>query len=149
MLFTVPYKIFEQKASPKNVFVNAFNSLYFLLIVIPFLTHFSLSVIREKETGMRRFMMASGLNPVIHFISWLLHYTIINVFVSLLYVMALKVSVFTEDSISLLYFIVFLALQSFFGLIWCLQPFINSSKMAFFTVGFFLLLSQCMAYLVD
>ena len=149
MLFTVPYKIFEQVSSPTNVLVNAFNSLYFILIVIPLLTHFTMSVVREKETGMRRLMMASGLNPVIHFISWLLHYTIMNVFVTLLYVLALKVSVFTEDSISLLYFIVFLALQSFFGLIWCLQPFINSSKMAFFTVGFFLLLSQCMAYLVD
>ena len=149
MLFTVPYKIFEQKASPKNVLINAFNSLYFLLIVIPFLTHFALSVVREKETGMRRFMMASGLNPVIHFITWLLHYTVMNVFVSLLYVLALKISVFTEDSISLLYLIVFLALQSFFGLIWSLQPFINSSRMAFFIVGFFLLLSQCLSYLVD
>ena len=141
MLFTVPYKIFEQKASPKNVLINSFNSLYFLLIVIPFLTHITVSVVREKESGMRRLMMASGLNPVIHFISWLLHYTILNVFVSVLYTAALKVSVFTEDSISLLFLVVFLALQSFFGLIWSLQPFINSSRMAFFTVGFFLLLS--------
>ena len=149
MLFTVPYKVFEQKASPKNVLINSFNSLYFLLIVIPFLTHISIAVVREKETGMRRLMMASGLNPVIHFISWLLHYTIINIFVSLLYTLALKISVFKEDSISLMFIIVFMAMQSFFGFIWCLQPFINSSKMAFFIVGFFVLLSQTMSYIVD
>ena len=79
-----------------------------------------MSVVREKETGMRRLMMASGLNPVIHFISWLLHYTVVNIFVSLLYTLALKISVFKEDSISLLFLIVFMALQSFFGLVWSL-----------------------------
>ena len=106
----MPYKIFEQSSSPTDVFVSAYNSMYFLLIVTPLLIHFSIVVAREKETGMKQLMLANGLNPVVHFVSWLLHYTVISLFVSLIYVVALKVSVFREDSFTLLFTMMFLAL---------------------------------------
>ena len=149
VFFTLPYKIFEQKSSPTDVFVSAYNSLYFFLIVTPLLIHFSIVIAREKESGMKQLMLSNGLNPVIHFVSWLLHYTAISLFVSIIYAVALKISVFKQDSFALLFLMMFLALESFFGLVWALQPFINSSRIAFFTVGFFLFLSYCMCYLVD
>ena len=77
-------------------------------------------IAREKESGMKQLMLANGLNPVIHFVSWLLHYTVICLFVTLIYVVALKVSVFREDSFVLLFLMMFLALESFFGLVWAL-----------------------------
>ena len=69
---------------------------------------------------MKQLMLANGLNPVIHFVSWFLHYTVISLVVSLIYVVALKVSVFREDSFALLFLMMFLALESFFGLVWAL-----------------------------
>ena len=102
------------------MFVSAYNSLYFFLIVTPLLIHFSIVIGREKESGMKQLMLANGLNPAIHFVSWFLHYTAISLAVSIIYVVALKVSVFREDSFALLFLMMFLALESFFGLVWAL-----------------------------
>ena len=107
---TVPFKNFELISSAANSFVLNYNTTYFLFILMPLVIHFSIVVAREKETGMKQKMLASGLNPVVHFLSWLLHYTFVSLFVSLIYVIALKISVFKEDSFGVLYLMTFFAL---------------------------------------
>ena len=77
---------------------------------MPLVIHFSGVVAREKETGIKQKLLANGLSPVIHFLSWLLHYTVISLFVSFIYVIALKISVFKEDSFALLFMMTFTAL---------------------------------------
>ena len=103
-----------------DLFVLNYNMTYFLFILMPLVIHFSGIVAREKETGMKQKLLASGLSPVIHFLSWLLHYTAINFFLSFIYVVALKISVFKEDSFALLFLMTFFAVQSFFGLVWAI-----------------------------
>ena len=110
MLFTVPFKNFELVSSLADLFVYNYNTTYFLFILMPLVIHFSSVLAREKETGMKQKLLASGLSPVIHFLSWLLHYTAINLFVTFIYVVALKISVFKEDSFALLFLMTFTAL---------------------------------------
>ena len=73
----------------------------------------------------------------------------INFALTLFYVVMVKGAVFKEDSFMLLFEMVFFAVQSFFGLIWVLQPFIRSAKMSMLTMGFFFFVSFYLAFLVD
>ena len=63
--------------------VRAFTSLYFFVTVIPLVVYTTMQVAREKETGMRQLMFDNGLNPAIHFVSWLLFYTVLNLIISI------------------------------------------------------------------
>ena len=81
-----------------NVMVNAFTSLYFVVTLLPLAIYTTMQIAREKESGMLHFMFSNGLNPALHFISWLIFYAVINLLISLFYVATMGPIIFKEDS---------------------------------------------------
>lgn len=61
----------------------------------------------------------------------------------------MKLVVFKDDSWLLIFAIVFLSIESLFGLIWALQPFFKTARMALFVTCFFLFLSFYATFIVD
>ena len=57
--------------------------------------------------------------------------------------------VFKEDSFTLLFVLVFLAIESIFGLIWALQPLFKTANMGVLIFGLVFWLSYYAAYLVN
>ena len=110
IMFTLPYQIMLYKTSPLNIMVGAFTSIYFFVTVIPLVIYTTMQVAREKETGMRQLMFDNGLNPAIHFVSWLVFYTGINFLTSVLYVTSMGAIVYKDDSWVLLFIVVFLSI---------------------------------------
>ena len=110
VMFTIPYQIMLYKTSPLNVMVRAFTSLYFFVTVIPLVVYTTMQVAREKETGMRQLMFDNGLNPAIHFVSWLLFYTVLNLIISIFYVGSMGAIVYKDDSWVLLFLVAFLSI---------------------------------------
>lgn len=149
MMFTVPYKNKVQKTSPLAVAVSAFNSMFFLFTLVPLVFYTAYSIIREKESGMRYTLTVNGLNRFTHFLSWLLHYTVCNFCISLLYTIGVRLAVFSDSSFMLLFSVVFMSFESFFGLVWAVQPFCSTSKMGIFATGFVFFLSFYGAFIID
>ena len=98
------------KTSPLNVMVQSFTSLYFFVTALPLVIYTTMQVAREKETGMRQLMFSNGLNPAIHFFSWLLFYTVINLIITIFYVAAMGAIIYKEDSWLLLFIVAFLSI---------------------------------------
>lgn len=76
-----------------------------------------------------------------NFASWLIHYTMINVLITMIYVISMKSVLFEDDSFLLLVIMTFFAIQSFFGVVWFLQGFIHSARVGIFATAFFFFLS--------
>ena len=110
VMFTIPYQIMLYKTSPLNVMVKAFMSLYFFVTVLPLVVYTTMQVAREKESGMRQLMFDNGLSPVIHFVSWLLFYSVLNLIISIIYVASMGAIVYKNDSWTLLFIVVFLSI---------------------------------------
>ena len=90
--------------------VKAFMSLYFFVTVLPLVVYTTMQVAREKESGMRQLMFDNGLSPVIHFVSWLLFYSVLNLIISIIYVASMGAIVYKNDSWTLLFIVVFLSI---------------------------------------
>ena len=110
ILFTVPYKIMEMRTSPLAVAVLAFNSIFFVLTIVPLMVYMSYSIAQEKETGIRHLLHSNGLGQAIHYLSWLAHYMMINFLISLLYSLTMKMVVFKNDSIILYFLVTFIGI---------------------------------------
>ena len=76
-----------------------------------------------------------------NFASWLIHYTILNVLITMLYVISMKSVLYEDDSFFLFVMMTFFAIQSFFGVVWFLQGFIESPRVGIFATAFFFFLS--------
>jgi len=149
LMMTMPMKAKLLKTSPFGLAVIAFTSFFVMITVLPLVLHITYVMAKQRETKMQQTLIANGLNPIIHFLSWLIHYTVINLVLSLFFVICLKISLFKEDSFALLFTLVFLAYESLFGLVFALQPFFNSGKMAVFVTTFFFFLSYLATELID
>ena len=88
-MFTVPYKIPLERTYALNVMVSANLSAFTMMVIIPLSFYVSYKIGLEKEFGMLRLLRSNGLNPVMHFLSWLLMYTALNFAVTLFYVITL------------------------------------------------------------
>ena len=99
MMFTVPYKIPKFITSPINVMTRIFTSLYFMLVMVPLVFYMIHAITREREMGLRKHMIQNGLNPLLNFFAWLIHYTLLNVVITLVYVVSMKTVIFQEDLI--------------------------------------------------
>ena len=55
-------------------------------------------------------MFDNGLNPAIHFVSWLLFYTVLNLIISIFYVGSMGAIVYKDDSWVLLFIVAFLSI---------------------------------------
>lgn len=108
-MFTVPYKVDLEKTSALRVIVSAYLSAFTMFSIIPLAFYFAYKIGKEKETGMRSLLRSNGLNPIMHFLSWLLQYTVLNFAVTLIFVVGLGQVIFIEDSFGLLFLIIFLA----------------------------------------
>ena len=148
-MFTVPYKVDLEKTSALRVIVNAYLSAFTMFSIMPLAFFFAYKIGREKETGMRRLLRSNGLNPIVHFLSWLLQYTVLNFAVTIIFTVGLGQVIFTDDSFGLLFVILFLASQSIFGLVWALQPFTKTGRMALLTFGFTFWLGYYISFLVN
>ena len=84
----------EMRTSLLAVAVLTFNSIFILLTIVPVLVYTSYSIAKEKEIGMRHLLHSNGLGQIIHYLSWLAHYTVINFFITLFYTLAMKAVVF-------------------------------------------------------
>ena len=110
VMFTVPYEIMPYSTLPLNVMVKAFTSFYFFVTAMPLVVYTAMQVAREKETGMRQLMFTNGLNPALHFLSWLLFYTVINVLISAFYTLTMGQIIYKKDSLLLLFIVAFLTI---------------------------------------
>ena len=108
-MFTVPYKIPLEKTYALNVMVNAKLSDFTLMVSMPFAFYMVYKIGLEKETRMRQLLRSNGMNPVMHFLSWLFQYTVLNFGVTLIFTVALGQVVFTDDSFGLLFLVHFMA----------------------------------------
>jgi len=88
--------------------------------IVPFVYYTAYSIAREKETGLQKTLFANGLNRVTHFVSWFVHYTVINLCISLFYTILMKPIVFMNDSFGLIFLLVFVSVESLFALVWAL-----------------------------
>ena len=107
MMMTVPYRAPLFTTSSYKIAVSYFMSFWVIISVMPLVLYTTYRMAYEKETKMKQTLIANGLNPVIHFLSWLIHYTVINGVLSLLVVLCIKFSVFKNDGFILLYIVVF------------------------------------------
>ena len=89
------------------------------------------------------------MSPAIHFLSWLLFYTTLNIVITVVYVVSMKIVIYKSESVYLFLVMAFLAIESLFGFIWALQPFFKTTRMAIFVTCFFLFLSFSATYIVD
>lgn len=83
-------------------------SFFVVITIMPLVLYTTYRMAYERETKIKQTLIANGLNPVIHFLSWFIHYTVINLVLSLLVVLCIKFSVFKNDGFILLYLVVFL-----------------------------------------
>ena len=148
VVFTIPYKIKTMSTSPIAVAVLAFTALFAMLTIVPIIAYFSYSIAMEKETGMRHRLHGSGLGQLVHFFSWLIHFTVINLAISLMYSLALKVAVFREDDAVLYFLLTFMGIQSMFGCVWICQVFVNKAKMGLFFTSLVYFFSYFISFLV-
>jgi len=149
VMFTVPYQIPTEKTSPLNVMVGAYLAPFTMFVMVPLGIYVAYKIGQEKETGMKALLRKNGMNPVAHYLSWLLIYSFLNVIVTFIYALSLKLVVFEEDSFGLLFLLIFLGTESVFGLVWAVQSFTSTSKMAFFTFGFFYWFSYHASFLAN
>lgn len=59
---------------------------------------------------MRQLMFTNGLNPALHFLSWLLFYTVINLLISAFYSLTMGQIIYKEDDLLLLFIVAFLTI---------------------------------------
>ena len=149
ILMTHPYKMKVYGSSAFDLGVQSLLPLFFILILMPIAFHYAYAMGRERETRQRQTLIANGLGLFTHFSSWLLHYTVVNFFISLIFVMATMPLVFTDDDTTLIFAISFLSIESVFGMLWCLQPFFRSGRIAVFITAFFFFLSYYGGFLID
>ena len=71
-MFTVPYKVPLERTYALNVMVNTNLAAFTMMVSAPLAFYFAYKIGLEKETGMRRLLRSNGLNPIMHFLSWLL-----------------------------------------------------------------------------
>lgn len=55
-------------------------------------------------------MFTNGLNPALHFLSWLLFYTVINLLISAFYSLTMGQIIYKEDDLLLLFIVAFLTI---------------------------------------
>ena len=89
VMMTIPYKMKLYETSPFKVMANAFTVFYFMVTLVPLVFYFIYSLAREKESGMKDLLIRSGLNHFVHFFSWLIHYTIISLAITLFYLLTM------------------------------------------------------------
>ena len=92
-------------------------------MLVPLGFYIAFSIGKEKETGMKHLLQKNGMNPIAHFLSWLLKYSLLNLIITFIYTLGLKLVIFTDDSFGLLLIMFFVGFESIFGLIWAVQPF--------------------------
>jgi hypothetical protein len=108
LMMTVPMRTPIFSSSAFKISVTYFMSFFVVITIMPLVLYTTYRMAYERETKIKQTLIANGLNPVIHFLSWFIHYTVINLVLSLLVVLCIKFSVFKNDGFILLYLVVFL-----------------------------------------
>lgn len=129
------------KISFKDTAVMLLASFLTFIALIPLVLYFAPAMAMIREDLVKQTLVLNGLHPVTYFLSWLIVYTVVCAFYALYYAGVLKIVLFTDNSFSLLFTVIFLCFQSFFGLIHIYQQLFNSTRMAFFMLGFSIFLS--------
>jgi len=138
---SVPYKGEVFSVDPFLLLVQALTGFYFIVSIVPLVYYTAYSIAREKETGLRKTLLDNGLNRVTHFLSWFVHFTIVNLCISLFYTLLMKPIVYMNDSFGLIFLLVFVSVESLFALVWALQPLSQTKRMAMFILTFAFFLS--------
>ena len=70
----------------------------------------------EKESGLYKNMISMGMSRSAYWLSWLVHYSLVNLLVSALVAAVLTLAVFKHTQGILLFFLIFTFGESLFGL---------------------------------
>ena len=137
IMMTVPFRNPVFTTWIYIIIVVSILAFFFMLAFAPLVFYTAVALAKDKESGLERVMQENGLSRWIHFLSWLIFYTGVNLVLSLLYAILMVDSVYLHCSFMLVFMMVFLALESLFSFVWALQPLANTPKMAVFVTAFF------------